>query len=80
MDFVGALWTAVGAGLILVMLADVFHTLLYPHGSGPVCRTIMRAFWLPARSFRGRAGTLSAPVSLVAVIAAWTGLAVLGWP
>ncbi|MDF9749462.1 potassium channel family protein [Arthrobacter sp. ES3-54] len=79
MDFVDALWTAVGAGLILMMLADVFHTLLYPHGSGPVCRTIMRAFWLLTRSFRGRAGTLSAPVSLVAVIAAWTGLAILGW-
>lgn len=79
MDFVDALWTAVGAGLILMMLADVFHTLLYPHGSGPVCRTIMRASWLLTRNLRGRARTLSAPVSLVAVIAAWTGLAILGW-
>lgn len=46
MDFEDALWTVLGAGLILLMLADVFHTLLYPHGSGPVCRTIMRGFWL----------------------------------
>lgn len=36
MDFEETLWTALGAGLILLMLADVFHTLLYPHGSGPV--------------------------------------------
>lgn len=74
-----ALWTVVGAGLIVLMLQDVFHTLLYPHGSGPVCRTIMHGFWFLSRSLRGRAGTLAAPVALVAVIGAWTGLAVVGW-
>lgn len=29
-----------GVGLILLMLAEVFHTLLYPHGSGPVGRAL----------------------------------------
>jgi hypothetical protein len=79
MDFEDALWTVMGAGLILLMLADVFHTLLYPHGSGPVGRTIMRGFWLMSRRSRGRASTLAAPLAMAAVIGAWAGLAVIGW-
>lgn len=79
MDFADALWTVLGSGLILLMLADVFHTLLYPHGSGPVCRTIMRGFWLLSRSLRGRASTIAAPLAMAAVIGAWAGLAVMGW-
>lgn len=68
-----------GAGLILLMLADVFHTLLYPHGSGPVGRTIMRGFWLLSRRSRGRASTIAAPLAMAAVIGAWAGLAAVGW-
>ncbi|MDQ0679746.1 hypothetical protein QFZ30_003128 [Arthrobacter pascens] len=79
MDFEDALWTVVGAGLILLMLADVFHTLLYPHGSGPVGRTIMRGFWLLSRRSRGRASTIAAPLAMAAVIGAWAGLAAIGW-
>ncbi|WP_426989861.1 potassium channel family protein [Pseudarthrobacter sp. Y6] len=79
MDFEDALWTVMGAGLILLMLADVFHTLLYPHGSGPVGRTIMRGFWLLSRRSRGRASTIAAPLAMAAVIGAWAGLAVIGW-
>ncbi|WP_332760368.1 potassium channel family protein [Pseudarthrobacter sp.] len=78
MDFEDALWTVLGAVLILLMVADVFHTLLYPHGSGPVCRTIMRGFWLLSR-LRGRASTIAAPLAMAAVIGAWAGLAVMGW-
>lgn len=79
MDFEDALWTVMGAGLILLMLADVFHTLLYPHGSGPVGRTIMRGFWLLSRRSRGRASTIAAPLAMAAVIGAWAGLAAVGW-
>ncbi|MFJ6281304.1 potassium channel family protein [Arthrobacter subterraneus] len=79
MDFEGALCTVVGAGLILLMLGDVFHTLLYPYGSGPVCKTIIRGFWLLSRSVRRRASTISAPLAMAAVVGAWAGLAVLGW-
>lgn len=73
------LWTVLGVGLILLMLADVFHTLLYPHGSGPVGRTIMRGFWLLSRRSRGRASTIAAPLAMAAVIGAWASLAALGW-
>jgi voltage-gated potassium channel Kch len=79
MDFSDAFWTAAGAGLILLMLADVFHTLLYPHGSGPVCRAIMRGFWLFSRRVRGRSSAVAAPLAMAAVIGAWAGLAVAGW-
>jgi hypothetical protein len=79
MDFGDALWTVLGVGLILLMLADVFHTLLYPHGSGPVGRTIMRGFWLLSRRARGRASTIAAPLAMAAVIGAWASLAALGW-
>lgn len=79
MDFEDALWTVMGAGLILLMLADVFFTLLYPHGSGPVGRTIMRGFWLLSRRLRGRASTIAAPLAMAAVIGAWAGLAAIGW-
>lgn len=79
MDFEDALWTVTGAGLILLMLADVFFTLLYPHGSGPVGRTIMRGFWLLSKRLRGRASTIAAPLAMAAVIGAWAGLAAIGW-
>jgi hypothetical protein len=79
MDFEDALWTVMGAGLILLMLADVFFTLLYPHGSGPVGRTIMRGFWLLSKRLRGRTSTIAAPLAMAAVIGAWAGLAAIGW-
>jgi hypothetical protein len=79
MDFEDTLWTVVGAGLILLMLADVFHTLLYPHGSGPVGRAIMRGFWLLSRKLRGRGSFIAAPLAMAAVIGAWASLAAIGW-
>lgn len=79
MNLGDVVWTVAGAGLILLMLTDVFHTLLYPHGTGPVCRAIMRGLWLLSRKFRGRAATLAAPLAMAAVIGAWVALALLGW-
>ena len=79
MDFVGTLWTVLGAGLVLLMLVDVFRTLLYPHGSGPLGRAIMRGFWLVARKLRGRGSFIAAPLAMAAVIGAWAALAAIGW-
>jgi voltage-gated potassium channel Kch len=79
MDFEDTLWTLLGLALILLMLADVFHTLLYPHGSGPVGRAIMRGFWLLSRKVRGGASSIAAPLAMAAVIAAWASLAAIGW-
>lgn len=71
--------TVAGAGLILLMAADVFHTLLYPHGTGPVCRTIMRVLWRASRRLAGRTSTMAAPAAMAAVIGAWASLAIVGW-
>ncbi|MCU1510413.1 MAG: Ion transport 2 domain protein [Arthrobacter sp.] len=79
MDFEGMLWTVLGTGLVLLMLVDVFRTLLYPHGSGPVGRAIMRGFWLVSRKLRGRGTLIAAPLAMAAVIGAWAGLAAIGW-
>ena len=79
MDFEDMLWTVLGAGLVLLMLVDVFRTLLYPHGSGPVGRAIMRGFWLVSRKLRGRGSFIAAPLAMAAVIGAWAGLAAIGW-
>lgn len=79
MDFEDTLWTVLGTGLILLMLADVFHTLLYPHGSGPVGRTIMRGFWLLSKKLRGGASSIAAPLAMATVIGAWASLSAIGW-
>ncbi|MEC5180546.1 potassium channel family protein [Arthrobacter sp. CG_A4] len=79
MDFEGTLWTVLGAGLILLMLVDVFSTLLYPHGTGPVGRAIMRGFWLVSRKLRGRGSFIAAPLAMAAVIGTWAALAAIGW-
>ncbi|MCU1530435.1 MAG: Ion transport 2 domain protein [Arthrobacter sp.] len=73
------LWTVLGTGLVLLMLVDVFRTLLYPHGSGPVGRAIMRGFWLVSRKLRGRGTFIAAPLAMAAVIGAWAALAAIGW-
>lgn len=75
----GVLFTVLGAGLILLMLADVFHTLLYPHGSGPAGRAIMRGFWFLSRKLRGRGSSIAAPLAMASVIAVWATLAAVGW-
>lgn len=79
MDFWDVLWTAAGAGLILLMLVDVFLTLLYPHGTGPVCRTIMRGCWHLSRLSGRGASSMAAPVAMASVIGAWAAMAILGW-
>jgi voltage-gated potassium channel Kch len=79
MNLWDVVWTVAGAGLILLMLVDVFHTLLYPHGSGPVCRTIMHGCWRLSRLSRSGLSLIAAPMALAAVIFAWAAMAVLGW-
>ncbi len=39
----------------------------------------MRALWLLARRFAGRAVTVAAPVAMAAVIGAWASLSIMGW-
>ena len=71
--------SAVGALVVLTVLRDIFHTLLHPTGHGALSRAVMRAAWRVARR-SGRTGMqLAGPFIMLAVIASWATLTVLGW-
>lgn len=68
----------VGIAVIVVVLRDLFHQLLHPHGTGTVARFVTRLVWRVAgnrTAFRPLAG----PLAVGAVLATWFGLLVLGW-
>lgn len=82
-------WTVwAGAALILLLLSDVFFTVLHPHAhGGPVNRVLMRAIW---GAFRGLAGalrgeprgrwlSLGGPVMSAALLLSWAALLVTGF-
>ena len=79
MEILDVVGTLAGTGMIVLMAVDVFHTLLYPQGMGPVCRMIMRGFWLLSRGFSDRVSPVAAPMGMAAVIGAWACLSIMGW-
>lgn len=76
----GWLVTTAGAALVLVVLRDVFHTLLHPASEGSVSRSVMTAVWRVAHLPGGRnALSLAGPIGFAAVAATWTIGLVLGF-
>ena len=82
-------WTAwAGAALVLLLLGDVFFTVLHPqaHG-GPVNRVLMRTVWRGFRevarllhgSARGRWLSLGGPVLSATVLIVWAVLLITGF-
>jgi hypothetical protein len=70
--------TALGGVLVLFVLRDMFHTLFHPSGRGGLSWAVMRVVW----RIGGRApriGALTGPLALLAAIATWSVLLVLGW-
>lgn len=77
-----ALPVAAGVFLIAFMLRDIFHTLFHPSSQGPVSSRGIRALWsLFRRITRGapRHLSLAGPLSLLMIIALWTGAIAIGW-
>ena len=74
-------WIATAGGLLLVTAAlrDVFHTLLHPSGRGQLSPLVFSAVWRVAHRLGGRAMDLAGPLGLVASIALWTLMLVIGW-
>jgi Ion channel len=70
--------TAGGAGLVLVALRDIFHTIWYPSGRGGLSRRLMGAVWRVGRRRRA-VGPLTGPLAMVVVVLAWVLLILLGW-
>ncbi|GAB2920878.1 potassium channel family protein [Streptomyces heilongjiangensis] len=71
----------VGAGLVMLTLRDLFHTLWHPTRHGGLSRLVMTALWRFARRLRGRRRVvgLVGPLAMVTVVGMWTSTVVLGW-
>lgn len=74
--------TAAGVAMIGLAGRDIFDSLFHPEGRGTVARLLSRGVWsLFRRAARGGEGIFPAagPVALLAVIASWALLLVVGW-
>lgn len=71
--------TGVGVVVVIMVLRDIFHTLLHPSGRGQLSHALTRIAWFLAR----RSGTvgmrLAGPLAMLTVITAWAVLTILGW-
>ena len=78
----------IGAGLVFVALRDIFQQLFRPHGQGSLSRLLMRSIWRLFSRFAARRPALlglAGPSVLLAIIATWVVLLVIGsalifWP
>lgn len=73
-----------GAGLLLIaaVLRDIFDVLFHLEGRASISRALTRAVWLALRrAADARPGVfpLAGPLGLMAVIATWTALLLVGW-
>ena len=76
-------WLVTLCGLVLVIavLRDVFHTLFHPVGTGSLAPLVMRLVWRLLGLFHSqrRISSLTGPLGIVAVIATWAAVAIIGW-
>jgi hypothetical protein len=79
--FEAVLSTAAGVAMIGLAARDVFDALFHPEGRGTFARLISRGVWWLFRrpGPRPRLFPLAGPVALIAVIATWAGLLLVGW-
>ncbi|NBM14513.1 potassium channel family protein [Streptomyces sp. GC420] len=72
--------TLAGAGLVMVILRDLFHTLWHPTRHGGLSKWVMTVVWrLSARFSRRRVTGLAGPLGMVSVVALWTFTMAVGW-
>lgn len=73
--------SAIGAGLVMITLRDLFHTLWHPTRHGGLSRLVMTAMWRLARRFRARRRVvgLVGPLAMVTVVGMWAVMIVTGW-
>ena len=73
--------SALGAGVVLVVLRDIFHTLGHPGAQGSLSRLVLGTIWRLSRRFGGssRLAGLAGPLAMLTVIGVWGVLAVIGW-
>jgi hypothetical protein len=81
----GSWVSVVGGVLVLLVLWDVFNSLLYPTGRGRISHSVMAGVWRLTRHARPRIRRVAGPLALVAAIGTWGLLVLLGgalvyWP
>lgn len=71
----------VGAGLIMVTLRDLFHTIWHPTRHGGLSRLVMTTLWRLAQRFRSRRRVvgLVGPLAMVTIVSMWAGMVIIGW-
>ncbi|MEE2032552.1 potassium channel family protein [Rhodococcus chondri] len=74
-------YTVLGVMLVAVALRDIFATLWHPRGLGTVCRWVFGMIWRVAGRVRrrGRALGSAGPMGMVATVALWATMIVVGW-
>ncbi len=73
---------AAGTALVLTILRDVFHELFHPLGAGSISHLVQQLFWRVFRRLaasRQSALLLAGPTTMVAIVATWGVLLVVGW-
>jgi hypothetical protein len=76
------LCTIGGAVLVALALRDVFDVLFHESGRGVLAHVLMRGVWRAVRAVAKRqpnALSLAGPLALLAVVATWAVLLVVGW-
>src|SRR4051794_27957118 len=77
-----ALSTIAGAVLVLVALRDVFDVLFNESGRAVLAHLVTRSVWRPFRLLARRRRaifSLAGPFALLAVVATWALLLIVGW-
>jgi hypothetical protein len=73
--------SSIGAGLVMIGLRDLFHTLWHPTRHGGLSRLVMTAMWRLARRLRARRRVvgLVGPLAMVTVVGMWACTVIIGW-
>jgi hypothetical protein len=75
----GWLFSAVGVVLVAAVARDVFLTIWFPNGSGPIEWSVSRLLWRSAHGGPHWLRRLVGPCILATIILTWGTLAALGW-
>lgn len=76
----GWLVSTAGAVIVAVVLRDIFHTLWRPQGFGSLTHGVVGAVWRSSKAItRQRGSELAGPLGILATVAVWTLLNIVGW-
>lgn len=74
-------WVSTVAGVVLIVvgLNEVFHTVLHPTGRGRLTHLVASTTWRLSSGLGRRGRSVAGPLAMVAVVALWAALQVVGW-